>query len=136
MAIRAECLDPENAGLYEREWCEIASTKKVTNRNGTTGWCRMHAYTSRGCMVALQELEWEDVQLYRSGGTQIIADPIAPAGAAAEPADQSAIDENVVKPDEETFAAMRWASKLEDDANVLCLLRSLPKPGVEAQVQL
>jgi hypothetical protein len=87
-------------------------------------------------MASLQELRLEDVRIYSSGGTQIVAAPIAPAAAVAEPADESAIDENVVKPDEETFAAMRWASKLGDDANVLCLLRSLPKQIVEEQVQL
>ena len=43
--------------------------------------------------------------------------------------------ENVMMPDEETFAAMHWASKLSDDASVLCLIRSLPKDIVEEQVQ-
>jgi len=87
-------------------------------------------------MVALQELDFEDVELYRSGGAEIVAAPIAPAAAVAEPADQSAIDENVVEPDAETFAAMRWASKLHDGGNVLGLIRSLPKEIVEEQVQL
>ena len=38
--------------------------------------------------------------------------------------------------DEETFAAMRWASKLMDESNVLSLCRSLPKEIVEEQVRL
>ena len=52
-----------------------------------------------------------------------------PAAAVAKTA------ENVMMPDEETFAAMHWASKLSDDASVLCLIRSLPKDIVEEQVQ-
>ena len=87
-------------------------------------------------MACLQELKWEDVEAYGSGGTQIIAAPIVPAAAVAEPEDQSAKDENDVKPDEETFAAMRWASQLQDDASVLYLLRSLPTAIVEEQVRL
>ena len=91
-------------------------------------------------MVVLQELEEEDVSAYRSGVAQIvtapIAAPIAAPVAVAEAVEQSAIDEDIGKPDEESFAAMRWASKLDDDANVLSLLRSLPKQIVEEQVQL
>ena len=91
-------------------------------------------------MVVLQELELEDVRAYRSGVAQIvtapIAAPIAAPVAVAAAVEQSATDEDIGKPDEESFAAMRWASKLDDDANVLSLLRSLPKQIVEEQVQL
>ena len=92
-------------------------------------------------MVVLQELELVDVRAYRSGGgAQMVAAPSAAPMtalvAAAEPVDKSAIDEDLGKPDEESFAAMRWASKLNDDVNVLSLLRCLPKPIVEEQVQL
>ena len=91
-------------------------------------------------MVVLQELEEKDVLAYRSDVAQIvtapIAAPIAAPVAVAEAVDQSAIDEDVEKTDEESFAAMRWASKLDDDANVMSLLRSLPKQIVEEQVQL
>ena len=87
-------------------------------------------------MVTCQELQAEDLTLYRSGETKILAVPTAPAPAVAEPAYQLADPKDVVTPDEETFAAMRWASKLEHDANVLSLLRSLPKEIVEEQVRL
>ena len=85
-------------------------------------------------MVACQELREDDLNLYRSGGT--LAVPIAPAPAVAEPADPVADPKDVMTPDEETFAAMRWASRLEDESNVLSLIRALPKEIVEEQVRL
>ena len=39
-------------------------------------------------------------------------------------------------PDEQTLEAMRWASKLNDDQNVLSLIRSLPKGIIDEQVRL
>ena len=87
-------------------------------------------------MVALQELEQKAVYLYRSHGTQLVTAPEAAPTAVAEPIALTAMDEDRVKPDEETFAAMRWASKLADDASVLSLLRALRKEIVEEQVRL
>ena len=90
-------------------------------------------------MVACQEvvLHDDDVNLYKSGGTQLKEVPIAPAPAVAEPADEVVADpKDVVTPDGETFAAMRWASGLEDDSNVLSLIRALPKAIIEEQVRL
>ena len=87
-------------------------------------------------MVACQELREEDVSLYRSGNAKILAAPTAPAPAVADPALAAPAVEDVVTPDEETFEAMRWASKLEDDSCVLALIRSLPKDVVEEQVAL
>ena len=90
-------------------------------------------------MATLQEVKWEDVKLYRSGGTQIVEIGAAPtfvAPAVAEPADQSANDEKVVEVDEETFAAMRWLSKLDNDVMVMDLIRSLPEAIVEEQVRV
>ena len=87
-------------------------------------------------MVACQELCKEDVDLCRSWDVKIIAAPTAPAPAVADPA-LSVVEQNeIVTPDEETFAAMRWVSKLEDDSCVLSLIRSLPKAVVEEQVLL
>ena len=89
-------------------------------------------------LVACQELEYEDVQTYRSGDGQIIAAPPAPAPAVADlavPA-QAVADLAVASPDEETVAAMRWASRLKDDVFVLRLIRSLPKEIVDEQVAL
>ena len=39
-----------------------------------------------------------------------------------------------MNPDEETFAAMRWASKFKNDSCVLSLIRTLPKEIVDEQV--
>ena len=60
----------------------------------------------------------------------------APPTAVAEPAPPTAETLEVVDPDEETFAAMRWASKLQDDSCVLSLIHSLPKEIVHEQVVL
>jgi hypothetical protein len=89
-------------------------------------------------MVACQELRQEDVQLYRSGDGGVIGAPITPAPAVADIACATAEhkDVDVVAPDEETFAAMRWASKLDDESCVLGLIRSLPTAVVEEQVSL
>ncbi len=87
-------------------------------------------------MVACQELRQEDVSLYRSGDAKILAAPTAPAPAVAESAVAAVEQKEVVTPDEETFAAMRWASKLDDDSCVLGLIRSLPKEVVEEQLSL
>ena len=77
-------------------------------------------------------------RLTGQGGGQIIAAPTAPAPAVAELADAApaVADLAVALPDNETLAAMRWASKLDNDACVLSLLRSLPKEIVEEQVSL
>ena len=40
----------------------------------------------------------------------------------------------MVRPTEETFAAMRWATQLTNDVAVLSLIRSLPKEIVEEEV--
>ncbi len=59
----------------------------------------------------------------------------APAPAVVAPA-VAASEESSIVADEETYAAMRWASKLQDDANVLSLIRSLPKEIIEEQLRL
>jgi hypothetical protein len=90
-------------------------------------------------MVACQELDEEDVRLYRSGGAALIlAAPTAPAPAVEDLAvtTSAVADLALVAPDEETFAAMRWASTLDDEASVLHLIRTLPKQIVEEQVCL
>ena len=84
-------------------------------------------------MVACQELLQEDVVLYRSGDTQIVDTAIATPTAVADPA--ASTDETIETPvDEETFAAMRWASKLQDDESVLNVIRALPQQIVNEQV--
>ena len=85
-------------------------------------------------MLACQELRAADVSLYRSGGSKRLTAPTAaaPAVAALAVAEQ----QDVVAVDEETFAAIRWASKLDNDSCVLSLVRSLPKKIVEEQVSL
>ena len=87
-------------------------------------------------MAACQELGWDDVQLLGSGATNVPPKPIAtPSAVAAVIADPLVVAE-VAKPDEETFEAMRWASKLANDNSVLALIEALPKKVVEEQVML
>ena len=90
-------------------------------------------------MAACQELNKKDVVELWSGDTKFLAVPVAPPSAVAEPAKElpDLNEEDLpVTPDEETFAAMRWASKLGHDSNVLSLIRSLPKEIVDEQVRL
>jgi hypothetical protein len=97
---------------------------------------RIHEPWLHDVMVACQELEGADVSLYRSGDCHIIATPTAPAPAVADLAVAAAEQQDDVTPDEETFAALRWASKLDDDCCVLNLIRSLPKEVLGEQVSL
>ena len=90
-------------------------------------------------MASCQELEWADVHALRSVATHVppelilSAKPPAVAAAIAEPLEVAAV---VAKPDEETFEAIRWATKLQDDSSVLAVLEALPNKVVEEQVML
>jgi len=92
---------------------------------------RIRAPWMQDIMAMCQEVDKDDVILSRSGCAQLVAIPIAPAPAVAEPA---AMD--VVMPDEKTFEALRWASKMQNDQAVLSLCRSLPQEILEEQVRL
>ena len=88
-------------------------------------------------MAACQEVRHEDLLLSRScvapcAGS--IAAPAEPAPAVADLAVVPAEPKDIVQPDDETFAAMRWASKLDDASSVLSLIRSLPTAVVDEQV--
>ena len=85
-------------------------------------------------LVAAQELDDKDVKLSSSHASP--SEPPAPEAAVAAPtaaAEEEGEHEQVT---EETLSAMRWASNLGEDANVLALIRSLPTPIVEEQVML
>ena len=69
-------------------------------------------------MVACQELCQEDVILYRTGDLGVIAAPTAAAPAVADLAVETAEHKLVLRPDEETFVAMRLASQLDDDVGL------------------
>lgn len=97
---------------------------------------RIGEHWMQDLMAVCQELQMETVTLSRSGEAAILAVPIAPAPAVAEPAAQLAVAAPMETPSAETFAAMRWASKLEHDSNVLILIRSLPSQIVDEQVRL
>ena len=84
-------------------------------------------------LVASQELDIDDVALYFSHTSPAVA---APTPAVAAPPHAPDEQGDHVQPDEETFEAMRWASQLEGDANVLALIRSLPTQIVTEQVVL
>jgi hypothetical protein len=85
-------------------------------------------------MVACQELCQEDLNDFRAGGDILTIDaPTTPAPAVADTAVAAA---ERCTPDEETFAAMRWVSKLTNDRVVLDLIRSLPKSVLDEQVSL
>ena len=80
-------------------------------------------------MHACQELQEEDLEASRQ-----VAPPTEPAVAVAE--GRPAEPMELAMPDEETFAAMRWATRLPHDAAVLGLIRSLPLAVVEEQIRL
>ena len=84
-------------------------------------------------MVACQELRREDAQLYRSGNADVTVAMVAPTAPVPAVADLAVVAPAAepVTPDEETFAAMRWVSKLDDTSCVLGLIRSLPKGVLE-----
>ena len=83
----------------------------------------------RELMLACQELQEEDLEALRQ-----VEPPTAPAAAVAE--GKPAEPMELAMPDEETFAAMRWATRLPHDAAVLGLIRSLPQAVVEEQIRL
>ena len=87
-------------------------------------------------MVACAELSQQDLLLSRSLVVGAIVAPSEPAPAVADLAVATAEPTDVVPPDDETFAAMRWSSKLDDASCVLSLIRSLPTAVVEEQVYL
>jgi len=86
-------------------------------------------------MVACQELRKEDAEASTSTDIEV-APPTAPAPAVAEGEEEQAELMERAMPDEETFAAMRWASRLPNDSAVLGLIRSLPNVIVEEQLRL
>jgi len=92
-------------------------------------------------MVVCQELDADDVALMRQGnaaphdfGGAAAEPPTAPAAAAhiAEPVGTAVAE--CAKPDDETFAAIQWASRLTHGAHVLNLLEALPPAVVQEQV--
>ena len=85
-------------------------------------------------MAACQELRFEDVELYRSGDAEVTVSIVVPTAPAPAVAVLAAVQS--LQPDQETFAAMRWVSKLDDDVCVLGLIRSLPTGVLEEQVSL
>ena len=97
-------------------------------------------------LVAAQELEQKDVELCRSRLTPASPPPLPPPreaeavvadtpAVAAAPAAPDA-DDAPAAVDDETMAALRWASKLHHDAGVLALARNLPPEIVAEQVVL
>ena len=92
-------------------------------------------------MLATQELDPGDVDKAKLCNSKLSLDaPEAPSTAVADKGDKAVEDAMVLVDaatvDEETIAAMRWASKLTEDANVLNLIHSLPKAVIEEQVIL
>ena len=83
-------------------------------------------------LVAAQELDGGDVELYCSYGSRPAAHPTTLAPAVADPpvyAPDTAAPGEEREPGtvtEESMDAMRWASRLDQDAIVLALIRSLP----------
>ena len=83
-------------------------------------------------MVSCQELDQEDVERSKSSDCTIVASITQVAPPLEEPQEAS----SDVLPDEETYKAIRWASGLLDDSNVLSLVRSLPEQIINEQLQL
>jgi hypothetical protein len=86
-------------------------------------------------MVACQELGAKAAAELASECTLSLALPVDPPSAVAEPAKEPTDQTAERTVDEETFAALRWASGLDQDANVLSLIRALPNEIVEEQVR-
>ena len=96
-------------------------------------------------MAVTQEVDVKDVEKCKliPKSNLPLAAPAAPSAAVA---DQVASEGAIVPlggamnadplPDAETIAAMRWSSKLTEDANVLSLIQSLPKCVIDEQVAL
>ena len=84
-------------------------------------------------MVASQELDSADVALCTRNTSPAVAAPPPAVAAPPQPAEEQNHREQV---EAETFEAMRWASALNTDANVLALIHSLPTEVVAEQVAL
>ena len=87
-------------------------------------------------MAACQELEWDDVHALRASASDVPLKPVATPPAVAEAIADTLVVTEVVRPDEETVAAMCWASNINDRGTVLALIEGLPKKIVEEQVML
>ena len=93
-------------------------------------------------LVAPRELDGEDFELYCSYGSRPAARPTTLAPAVADPpayAPDTAAPGAEHEPEavaEESMDAMRWASRLVQDASVLALLRSLPSRHVAEHIAL
>ena len=93
-------------------------------------------------MVACQELPEKLVTLAKSArfaapevaAPKVLEAPPNVAPAVAEISEESETRLVLATPDDETYAAMRWASRLQDDGNVLGLIRSLPNEIIEEQL--
>ena len=84
-------------------------------------------------MAACQEISWADVALSRSGGDG------GPATAAENAGDHAAIidlDPPPSEPSELVLKALTWATKLQDEALVTALAKSLPAAVRNEQLQL
>ena len=86
-------------------------------------------------MVACQELESTDLA---AASTHIFvpSGAVAPPAVAAAPAVADKPEETFETVPQETFEAIRWASNLQDAANVLSLCRSLPGEIIQEQLRL
>ena len=83
-------------------------------------------------MACCQEVELADVHALRASAAGESVKPITAPAVAAPIAAPIAVAEV----DEETLAAMRWASQLDADVHVLALTEALPKSIVDEQVML
>ena len=82
-------------------------------------------------MASCQEVEWADVHALRAGVADKSVKPITAPAVAAQIAAPIAVE----AVDEETFEAMRGATRL-DGAHLLALIDALPKTIVDEQVML
>ena len=84
-------------------------------------------------LVAAQEIDPVDVKRPLSSPTAH-SRPVAPAPAVAAPTAAPEEEGEREQITEEAFNAMRWASKVDMDANVSALVRSLPAQIVKEQL--
>ena len=111
------------------------SRKQIRQDIGDYLLDRIGEFWIHDIMVATQELDPGDVEKAKLCNSQLsLAAPEAPSAAVADKNEDAIVLVAEATVDEETFAAMRWASKLTIDDHVLNLIHSLPKAVIDEQV--
>mgnify|MGYP005671698245 CR=1 FL=1 len=94
--------------------------------------------TTGASSAELQPSDFETATLGASSASlqQLATPPAAAAAVPDEPVEQEAhlVADDPIQVDEETVNAIRWATRLTDDANVLSLISELPKGIIDDKI--